>query len=408
VLRKVTVDGTGTFPFTVRDSDGDVVARRDLTTRSEGGLGAVKVLKLDPGRYRISERRPVSGSGEWRLARVSCNGTARPAGRPVTVEITAGRGAVCTFTNRLDLVGEINVSGVSLGGLGSAWYVTSPRFQPSIQRRQLAKTSRQGVPAPASGESTHELPFGSYVIQQSAALGSSPDDWSLVAVTCNGKVMPFAQGRVRVTISRTTPEQNCRFINLRQAAPEPPTPPTPPTPPEPPTPTPPTPEPPAPTPPTPVPGEATPDLALTKTLVSTSNAQPPILTFRLRVTNRSDVTANRVVVADRLAPGTALVSARPSQGSCRTSGRRLVVCTLGDLDPGESATITVRVQQTDPGAGINVAVVGSGSPEDVLRNNAAAARFSRFQPNVPSACSAAAPTARIACYAMGRADLLAG
>ena len=129
---------------------------------------------------------------------------------------------------------------------------------------------------------------------------------------------------------------------------------------------------------------------LAKTLVSSSSAVPPVLTFRLRVTNRSAFTASRVVVADRLTPGTALVSARPSQGRCVTSGPRLVICTLGDLGPGASATIVVRVQQVDPSAGVNVAVVASGTPEDVVRNNVAAARFSAFRPSAPSACGSAA------------------
>jgi uncharacterized repeat protein (TIGR01451 family) len=404
-LRKVTLDGVGSFPFTVDDAEGRAVFTRSLRTRSPGGVGAVSVFKLDPGRYRISETLPVSSTGEWRLARVSCNGSAVASGKPVIVNITAGRGAVCTFTNAFDLVGQINVSGVSLGGLGAAWYVTTQRGDTSRQRRQLARSTRQGRPADARGQTTDELPFGTYVIQQSAALGtargaapstaqlgSSLDDWSLIGVLCNGRPVPFAQGRVIVRISRTTPEQDCRFINLRQAAPAPP-PPEPPTPPGP-TPTP----PPTPPDPTPIPGEATPDLALTKTLMSTSSAQPPILTFRLRVTNRSAVVANRVVVADRLAPGTAIVSARPSQGRCATSGTRLVVCPLGDLDPGESATIRVRVQQFDPSAGVNVGAVGSGSPEDVLRNNAAAARFSGFGPNVPIACPAATrPVAHASC-----------
>ena len=394
-LRKVTVGGVGTFPFTVADSGGRAVLSPSLRTRSQGGVGAVRVAKLDPGRYRISEKLPVSSTGEWRLARVTCNGTTVASGKPVTVNITAGRGAVCTFTNRLDLVGEINVSGISVGGLGSAWYVTSPRFGAATQRRQLARTSRQGAPAAARGESTHGLPFGSYVIQQSAALGSSPDDWSLVAVLCNGR---RAAVRTGPGDGAHQPHDSEAELPLHQPAPgraasRRPRPRPGPTPPEPPTPTPTPPEP-----PTPIPGEATPDLALSKTLVSTSSAQPPVLTFRLRVTNRSAITANRVVVADRLAPGTALVSARPSQGRCGRSGTRLVVCTLGDLAPGASATIMVRVQQFDPSAGVNVAAVGSGSPEDVLRNNVAAARFSPFRPSVPSACaSAAGPIAHAAC-----------
>lgn len=101
------------------------------------------------------------------------------------------------------------------------------------------------------------------------------------------------------------------------------------------------------------------------------------------------------MVADRLAAGTVLVSADPSQGRCFSRGERLLLCTLGDLDPGASATIRVRVQQVDPGAGLNVAVTGAGSPEDVLRNNVAAARVAAIR-RPPTACPAA-PIARAAC-----------
>ncbi len=74
-----------------------------------------------------------------------------------------------------------------------------------------------------------------------------------------------------------------------------------------------------------------------------------------------------------------------------------MICTLGDLAPGASASIRVRVQQIDPGAGINVAAVGAGSPEDVLRNNVAAARIAAVRAPAPTACGAAAPIARAAC-----------
>src|SRR5262249_48384925 len=158
------------FPFTVLDAAGRTVANRELQTRAPGGIGASTVMKLDPGRYRISERLPLSATGEWKLDKVTCNGNALAPGKPVSVQITAGSAAPSTFTNRLDLVGEINVAGVSLGGLGSAWYVSSPKADAATQRRQLASTSRQGVPAAARGQSTHGIPFGSYVIAQSAAL----------------------------------------------------------------------------------------------------------------------------------------------------------------------------------------------------------------------------------------------
>jgi uncharacterized repeat protein (TIGR01451 family) len=201
-------------------------------------------------------------------------------------------------------------------------------------------------------------------------------------VSCNDRLVPFEQGRVIVRVSRRAPVQRCTFVNLRQRDPEPPPPPDP--------------DPNVDPGPDPDPGGDPPDLALDKRRVDSTGGAIPTLTFRLRVTNRSDVTAKRVVVADRLAAGTVLVSARPSQGRCFERGTRLLICPLGDLDPGASATIRVRVQQVDPGAGVNVAVVGAGSPEDVLRNNVAAARIAAVQ-RPPGACPAAQPRARAAC-----------
>jgi uncharacterized repeat protein (TIGR01451 family) len=382
VLRKVTRGGTGNFPFQVRDEDGDVVARRTLTTQSLGGAGAVSVMTLDPGRYRISERRPASGQGVWRLTGVKCNGSARDTDTP-EVTISAGRGAVCTFTNRLDRPGRIIVRAVTIGGVDTAGYVITP-FSGGVQRRQFATTRRQGEPFEAVGEPTRGLAFGRYVVQETAIRAAQREVWSLIAVTCNGELVPFEQGVVIVRVTQREPVQRCTFINLRQREPEPPDP-TPPDPVPPPT----------PEPPDPVPGGDPPDLAITKQRVGSTGGATPTLTFRLRVTNNADVTANRVVVADRLAAGTVLVSADPSQGRCFLRGTRLLVCPLGDLEPGASATIRVRVQQVDPGAGVNVAVVGAGSPEDVLRNNVAAARIAALQ-RPPSACPAGA-LARAAC-----------
>jgi uncharacterized protein DUF11 len=380
VLRKVTLGGTGSFPFTIRDEDGDVVARRELTTQAVGGNGAVRVIVLDPGRYRIAERRPTSGQGRWRLTGVKCNGSSRDPGDPVTVSITAGRGAVCTFTNRLDRPGRIVIRAVTIGGVDTGGYVVTP-FGGGFQRRQFATTHRQGRPETAVGEPTRALPFGRYVLQETDVFAGQRAIWSLIAVSCNGELVPFQQGLVIVRVSRRAPVQQCTFVNLRQRDPEPPPPPDP--------------DPNVDPTPDPVPGGDDPDLALEKRLTSSSGGPIPTLTFRLRVTNQSDVTAKQVVVADRLADGTVYVGADPSQGRCFLRGTNLVICPLGDLAPGASATIRVRVQQVDPGAGVNVAVTGASSPEEVLRNNVAAARIAAVR-RPPGACPAS-PVARAAC-----------
>jgi uncharacterized repeat protein (TIGR01451 family) len=220
------------------------------------------------------------------------------------------------------------------------------------------------------------------VIRETAITAAEGQVWSLIAVTCNRRLVPFAQGRVVVRVTRRDPVQRCTFVNLRQRDPDPPPGPDP------------EPPPPDPEPPDPIPGEDEPDLAIEKRQVSSTGGPTPTLTFRLRVTNNADVTAERVVVTDRLADGTVYVSARASQGGCFLRGTRLVVCPLGDMAPGASATIRVRVQQVDPQSALNVAVVGAGSPEEVLRNNVAGARVSSVQ-RPPTACPAV--LARAAC-----------
>jgi hypothetical protein len=392
VLRKITRGGAGTFRFRVRDENGDLVARRMLTTRASDGVGDASVVKLDPGRYRITEHKPATKQGAWRLSGVSCNGTRRPSGGPVWASVAAGRGAICTFTNQLDRPGRIDIGTITLGGLGTAGYVVTPAGDPAVQRRQFATTKRQGATAPARGQSTDELPFGRYVIQETAVAAGQRAVWSLVAVVCNGRIVPFEQGRVTVRITRAAPEQDCRFLNMREPQPDPPPDPDP----GPPGPSP-TPDP-GPPGPNPVPGGDPPDLVLDKQLMRSTGGHAPILTFRLRVRNRSAVAAQRVVVADRLAANTELVGARPSQGRCLTRGTRLLVCTLGDLAPGARADVGVRARQVSPRAGLNAAVVGSGSPEDVLRNNLDVARIAGLGRRSPSACpSLTRPNARAAC-----------
>jgi uncharacterized repeat protein (TIGR01451 family) len=389
VLRKVTVGGTGSFTFRVGGQD-RVVARPELTTRAQGGVGAFKALKLDPGKYSITERRPATRKGVWRLSGVKCNGIRQTPGKPVNVNITAGRGAICSFTNRLTRPGRIEIGATTLGGLGTAGYVVTPAGDSTLKRRQIATTTRQGVTAPAHGQSTRSLPFGRYVIQETAIAASQHKVWSLIAVACNGHVVPFEQGRVTVRITPARPVQKCRFLNLRQHNPEP----------APPEPEPNKPEPEAPPTTNPVPGEATPDLAVEKRLVHTSGGHEPILTYRLLISNRSAVKANQVVVADRLAAETMLVSADSSHGDCFKRGDRLLVCKLGDLAPHGDATILVRVRQFDPGAGTNVAVVGSSAPEDELRNNLSSVPVARIKspppPPPPTACPSQAPPVAIA------------
>ncbi len=148
VLRKVTRNGAGRFPFRIRGAGGDLAARRTLTTRTAGGIGAVTVVKLDPGRYRVAERLPVTGAGVWRRSGLRCNGRRLDPSKPASVRITAGRGAVCTFTNMLDRPGRISVAGVTIGGLGAAIFRDQPGRQPERAAPAVRRDQAPGRAGP--------------------------------------------------------------------------------------------------------------------------------------------------------------------------------------------------------------------------------------------------------------------
>jgi large repetitive protein len=99
------------------------------------------------------------------------------------------------------------------------------------------------------------------------------------------------------------------------------------------------------------------------------------LSYTITVTNAgpSD-TGGVVTVTDPVPPGTALVSATPSQGSC---GAPSVTCDLGPMAMGDTATITVVVH-VDPafedGATLsNTATASSETPDPSSANDSATA-----------------------------------
>ncbi len=93
------------------------------------------------------------------------------------------------------------------------------------------------------------------------------------------------------------------------------------------------------------------------------------LLYGLTVSNNGPGTAASVTVTDTLPGSVTFVSASPSQGSC--SGTTTVVCSLGVLASGTSATIVIVVTPTAIGAISNTATVATISSDPVTGNNTA-------------------------------------
>jgi len=91
--------------------------------------------------------------------------------------------------------------------------------------------------------------------------------------------------------------------------------------------------------------------------------------YTITVANAGPDQATNVVVTDELPAGLTFVSATPSQGSC--AGTTTVTCTLGTLNSGAGATITLTVQAPgSPTTLLNTAtVIASQSDPDTTNNS---------------------------------------
>lgn len=89
--------------------------------------------------------------------------------------------------------------------------------------------------------------------------------------------------------------------------------------------------------------------------------------YTLKASNDGPDTAGGVQVRDELPAGVEFVSATPSQGQC--AGERSLVCELGPIPAGGSATVTVVVRAVTPGEVVNAATVTAASDDPRPENN---------------------------------------
>jgi uncharacterized repeat protein (TIGR01451 family) len=104
------------------------------------------------------------------------------------------------------------------------------------------------------------------------------------------------------------------------------------------------------------------DLSIVKTDSSDPVAVGTPLTYTLTVTNDGPNNAQNVVVSDTLPASVTFQSATASQGACALDGR-VVLCDLGTLSSGATATVDITVVPTAEGTVTNSASVSSDTAD---------------------------------------------
>ena len=395
VIDKITRGGVGTFSYKVSPSGGGA-ARNVAATTHDPGVPAYARPALDalpPGQYTITESSPTSSAGKWITVRVICDGVKQKPGQPVHVTVVSGQPTECSFVNVFIPAGSISLAKITTGSTGTVLFVVAPRTGNRVQYRQHATTTQEGVAADAvpikpGNNATDHLRLGTYLIGEQAPASEDPNNWSLQLVQCNGQIVPFDRGTIRVTLTPAQPSLHCVFTN--HFTPNPTPPPVPP-------PVPPTPGPPSPT-PTPTPSYPATDLSVTKQALEPVVAQGQAVTFRIKVHNNGPSTAANVVLADQPKTKARILYAHPSTGTC-TIGK-VIVCRLGNIKAGNTVTITTSmIPQTTDAQFVNRAVVGGATAESTVTNNLSHATIRIVRaPAHPIGCASRSdPVAHAAC-----------
>ncbi len=141
------------------------------------------------------------------------------------------------------------------------------------------------------------------------------------------------------------------------------------------------------------------DVAIAKTAETTSLAVGDTATYTIGVTNDGEAPAADVVVSEDLPAGLTFVSAVPSTGTCTTAIP--IVCSLGTLAAGASASIQLQARVVSAGTIVNTATVSTTTTESNIANNTAHATITAtappgtFTPPAAVCASLTAPTVKL-------------
>jgi hypothetical protein len=375
-LLKKTVGATGRFDFVLtRRGDNTPVRTGTVTTEYEGELAGLNWSDLPPGDYTLTERTESTDRGRWSVE-ADCGTVRQGDGELIgSIDLTLPGSGGCLITNRWTPAGSIALYKVTHGGLATVGFQVISRDSRS-SFDQSATTQAEDTRTRATGDPTDHVELGEYTIQEFA---SDSDDWVLASVDCNGELIPFTRGLVRVTLTAAEPSMTCVFVDVRRdddrrdddrrdgggdddeddggggrddggggtqgggdddfpgGGVTPPPPPV-------------------------TPSDLVIPLAnvtIEKHAVTTRATLLGNLTYVLRVTNRGPSRAEDVVINDDPQQPADRVRPRPSQGRCTDS--LPLVCFLGALDVGDSATVRVTMRPTRTGIFRNDAIVSLGT-----------------------------------------------
>lgn len=123
------------------------------------------------------------------------------------------------------------------------------------------------------------------------------------------------------------------------------------------------------------------DLSLANTASPNPGQVGVPLAYRLVITNNGPATATNVQLSDSLPPGVTFNSASTTQGSCNGSGP--VNCSVGNINVGGNAIVTITVTPSSAAQVVNSATVSANETDSDSSNNSAAAT-TLIQPAAPS------------------------